>query len=354
MKPLFSIIIPTFNLEKYITECLQSIESQTISKEKFELILVDDCSKDSTCARIQDYLKNSTLKIQLHQLAVNQGPGVARNKGVDLAKGIFLLFIDGDDCLAKNCLKELEAVISKSTDNIDAIAYNWSYLESREPNTNSSPNTTPTGQRKDLDSALLPPIDRVKQYLRMGMDGSVIYTAVRKTIFKNNDILFYPGFHEDIDVIYKVYWNCRVIKGTEETLYLKRDRIGSIVRTLSEVHIKGYYRAWNEIGNYTKSNISQVQWDAYLNYFLSGLTGATAIIILRIFHSFPNDKDARGKLYEFAYESHLHFYHCLIQSRKLPKETYYDRITEKFLEIYKTDKNSLEKRELLDAFIECN
>ena len=163
MDPLFSIIVPTFNLEPYINDCLESLESQTISKESFELIIVDDCSIDATCRKVTDFLKNSTIKSQFHQLPNNQGPGAARNLGVNFAKGVFVIFVDGDDCLLSNCLEEIEKEIILSAHDIDAIAYNWTYLQTGE----TDPNPTLklqhlNGQRRDLNLALLPTLDRVK------------------------------------------------------------------------------------------------------------------------------------------------------------------------------------------------
>ena len=352
MKPIFSIIVPTYNLEPYIIDCLKSIECQTINKKSFELIIIDDRSTDTTCSKINDFLKDSTIKNQFHHLPKNQGPGAARNVGVNLAKGAFLIFVDGDDCLSNNCLEEIEKTINECPDDVDAIAYNWSYLENKESGSNPNLITQPRNkQRKDLNLALLPTLDRVKSYLGMNMDGSVIYTAVRKSIFLNNYIAFLPGLHEDIDVIFKVYLNCKVIKGVDKALYFKRDRAGSIVRTMSEAHITGYYRAWNEIGSFTKEKVSTTQWDTYLSCFLSGITGAVAIVILKIFHSYPDDKRLRERLYEFAYESYLQFYHGFVKSRELPQKTNYDRISGKFLSVYKTNQSLIGKRELLDAYI---
>lgn len=352
MKPLFSIIVPTFNLEPYITDCLESVESQTISKESFELIIVDDCSSDSTSTKITDFLKNSAIKSQFHQLSNNQGPGAARNIGINFSKGVFLLFLDGDDSLSENCLEEIEQVINEGPHDTDAIAYDWTYLETRESHTYRTQNVQHlNGQRRDLNLALLPTLDRVKSYLGMGMDGSVIYTAVRKSILLNNHILFLSGLHEDIDVIFKIYWNCNVIKGVKKPLYLKRDRAGSIIRTLSKAHITGYHRAWNEIGNFTKEKVSSPQWDAYRSYFFSGITGAIAIVILKIFSSFSGDKHTRQKMYEFAYKCYLQFYHCFVKGRDLPQKTNYDQIAVKFLEVYKTNQSLVRKRESLDAYI---
>jgi poly(ribitol-phosphate) beta-N-acetylglucosaminyltransferase len=354
MEPIFSIIIPTFNIEHYIVECLQSIEAQTLSREKFELIVVDDCSSDDTCVKVNNLLKNSTLKSQFRRHSENKGPGIPRNTGLDLAKGDFLLFVDGDDCLPSNCLEELEKIVNEAPKSMDAISYNWDYLSnnslcgerSSDKGLVAQRRGKPlVGQRRDLDLALLPQIERVKLFLGMGMDGSVIYTAIKKSIFRENDIFFYPGFHEDIDVIYKVYWHCRVIKGIQKPLYYKRDREGSIVRTISKKHIEGYHRSWNEIGSFTKLNVLPGKWDAYLGCFVSGITGAVAIIILNILNSFHEDKVARAKLYEYAYECYLKYFECFVRDSVLPEKTYYDCVAREFLSVYANNHKSCEDKE---------
>jgi poly(ribitol-phosphate) beta-N-acetylglucosaminyltransferase len=354
VEPIFSIIIPTYNLEHFIVDCLQSIEAQTINREKFELIVVDDCSSDDTCIKVNELLKNSSLKSQFRRHSTNKGPGIPRNTGIDLARGVFLLFVDGDDFLPANCLEELEQIVNEAPHDMDAIAYNWDFLK-----TSSSCDESPSdkglvgqrrdkpsvGQRRDLDLALLPQIERVKLFLGMGMDGSVIYTAIRRSVFKENNIFFYPGLHEDIDVIYKIYWHCRVIKGTQLPLYYKRDREGSIVTTISKAHIEGYHRSWNEIGNFTKLKVSQDQWGACLSYFISGITGAVAIIILKIFNSFPEDKITRKKLYEYAYECYLKYYQYFVRDEDLPQKTYYDSVAGEFLSFYADKQMSFEDKE---------
>jgi poly(ribitol-phosphate) beta-N-acetylglucosaminyltransferase len=352
--PVFSIIIPTFNIEHCIVECLQSIEAQTLSREKFELIVVDDCSSDNTCAKVNGLLKNSTLKSRFRRHSANKGPGIPRNTGVDLARGDFLLFVDGDDCLHINCLEELEKIVNEAPKHMDAIAYNWDYLSTNSfcGKRSSDKKLVPqrrakplAGQRRDLDLALLPQIERVKLFLRMEMDGSVIYTAIKRSVFKENNILFCPGLHEDIDVIYKVYWHCRLIKGSQKQLYYKRDRVGSIVRTISKAHIEGYHRSWNEIGGFTKLNVSPDKWDAYLSCFVSGITGAVAIIILKIFNSFPEDRAARAKLYEYAYECYLEYYDYFVRDLVLPKKTYYDCVAGELLSVYADNNKSFPDKE---------
>lgn len=94
MSNLVSIITPTFNSAKYITETIQSVLNQT--HENWEMILVDDCSSDNTVDLIKEFITNDN-RIQLHQLDSNSGPAVARNKGIENVKGKYMTFLDADD-----------------------------------------------------------------------------------------------------------------------------------------------------------------------------------------------------------------------------------------------------------------
>jgi teichuronic acid biosynthesis glycosyltransferase TuaG len=94
MQPLVSIITPSFNSEKYISETIQSVQNQT--HQNWEMIILDDCSQDSTVAIIEGFIENDP-RIQLHKLATNSGPAKARNKAIEQVKGSFMTFLDADD-----------------------------------------------------------------------------------------------------------------------------------------------------------------------------------------------------------------------------------------------------------------
>ena len=94
MSNLVSIITPTFNSEKYISETIQSVQNQT--HQNWEMILVDDYSSDETVAVIKDFIEKDK-RIQLHQLQSNSGPAVARNKGIENVSGKYMTFLDADD-----------------------------------------------------------------------------------------------------------------------------------------------------------------------------------------------------------------------------------------------------------------
>ncbi|NGY36679.1 glycosyltransferase family 2 protein [Flavobacterium sp. XN-5] len=91
---LVSIIIPCFNSEKFISETIQSVQNQ--SYQNWEIIAVDDCSSDATVAIILEMIEKDD-RIQLFQFEKNSGTGVARNKGLAIAKGRYISFLDADD-----------------------------------------------------------------------------------------------------------------------------------------------------------------------------------------------------------------------------------------------------------------
>ncbi|MFI0490942.1 glycosyltransferase family 2 protein [Flavobacterium sp.] len=92
--PLVSIITPTFNSEKFITQTIKSIQDQTYIN--WEMIIVDDCSSDKTVSIIADFVKLDS-RIQLFQLEKNSGTGIARNYALTKTKGRYISFLDSDD-----------------------------------------------------------------------------------------------------------------------------------------------------------------------------------------------------------------------------------------------------------------
>lgn len=101
----FSIIIPNYNKEKYIAECLESVFNQTLSKTKYEVILVDDGSTDNSLEIIKKY------PVKLLQTN-RKCSGGARNLGIENANGKYILFLDSDDYLtSNNVLEKLDKIV---------------------------------------------------------------------------------------------------------------------------------------------------------------------------------------------------------------------------------------------------
>jgi teichuronic acid biosynthesis glycosyltransferase TuaG len=92
--PLVSIITPSFNSDKFISETIQSVQNQT--HQNWEMIIVDDCSTDRTASIIEQFVKNDN-RIRFFQLKKNSGAGIARELALTKAKGDYISFLDADD-----------------------------------------------------------------------------------------------------------------------------------------------------------------------------------------------------------------------------------------------------------------
>ena len=117
MNPQFSIIVPVYNTEKYLDRCVKSLLSQTLSN--IEVILVDDGSSDGSGRICDDFAAGDTRVRVIHKK--NEGQGIARNAGLDLAFGEYVLFIDSDDYIEKEMIEKLyKAIVKTSIKNIIA------------------------------------------------------------------------------------------------------------------------------------------------------------------------------------------------------------------------------------------
>ena len=120
-----SVIIPVYNTEKYLKKCLDSIINQTL--KSLEIICIDDCSTDNSLNILKEYqLKDNRIKII--EQKENKGQGVARNLGLNIAEGEYIMFLDPDDWLELNALEILYKKLKET--NADIIHFN--YIEENE------------------------------------------------------------------------------------------------------------------------------------------------------------------------------------------------------------------------------
>lgn len=104
---LFSIIIPAYNAQATINRCLDSVYSQFVSEDEFEVIIIDDCSNDCTVDIVRTYQQvhdNLVLLVQPR----NRRQGAARNRGIEVAKGEYIVFLDSDDEIESGILSAID------------------------------------------------------------------------------------------------------------------------------------------------------------------------------------------------------------------------------------------------------
>ncbi len=120
-----SFILPCYNVAPYVGRCIDSIEHQDIPQEEYEVICVDDCSKDNTVEAIKEYQKQyPNIRLICH--SENKTAGGARNTGMDAAKGEYIWFVDPDDAIAENILGTLWQQITEKQ--VDILFFNYNYI----------------------------------------------------------------------------------------------------------------------------------------------------------------------------------------------------------------------------------
>jgi len=123
-----SIIIPIYNVEKYLSKCLDSVFSQDIPLTDYEVICVNDCSPDLSREIVLEYQKQYENLILIDH-KVNSKQGAARNTGLKIAKGKYVWFVDSDDYIETNCLGRLMSVAEK--DDLEVLHFNVQQFDER-------------------------------------------------------------------------------------------------------------------------------------------------------------------------------------------------------------------------------
>lgn len=110
-----SFIIPSYNASSYIQNCLDSIYDLKMQETDFEVVVIDDCSTDNTAEIVRRYSDNHSNMVQLQQPG-NRRQGAARNRGIAVAKGEYIAFVDSDDMTGEGVLSALEIALRLNLD----------------------------------------------------------------------------------------------------------------------------------------------------------------------------------------------------------------------------------------------
>ncbi len=110
---LLSFVVPSYNVEQFVEECLSSCIAQNISKDDYEIIVINDGSKDNTLSVVNQFIAtHQTTNIEVYSQE-NSGLSATRNRGVSLAKGDYVWFVDSDDWVKENVLTDISALIER-------------------------------------------------------------------------------------------------------------------------------------------------------------------------------------------------------------------------------------------------
>ena len=207
---MISVVIPVYNVEAYLQRCVDSVLEQTC--RDFEIILVDDESTDSSGA-ICDQYAAADSRVRVEHKA-NGGPSVARNAGIDMAAGEYIIFMDSDDALEPDALEKL---IALSSPDVDIVV--GGYKKAFEDRTEAY---TCTG--------LIPGrVYTAEEYLRTArLDVVVCGNLYRREYLRGNNIYFQTGiFYEDAEIFSRLYTRAKGIATTGGSHYIYYIRQGS-------------------------------------------------------------------------------------------------------------------------------
>lgn len=219
--PRFSIIIPVYNVEPYLRECLDSVLQQ--SHDDWEAICVDDGSTDGSAAILAEYAAlDGRFRVVTQP---NGGLSAARNTGLDNATGDYILFLDSDDWFETNALECIHSQLRPPTSDLrplDLLCFGgWRGAEEERP----TPATYPTGWDYYNHCALAHhPFPFV----------CVVLRCYRRQMLEENDLCFREGIlHEDNHFTPRVCLKAKEVKVISAPLYHYRQRPGSIMATRS-------------------------------------------------------------------------------------------------------------------------
>lgn len=218
----FSIIVPVYNVEKYISKCLKSIKNQTY--DDYEVVIVNDGSEDNSQNIINEFVQeDSRFKSYIKQ---NGGLSDARNYGVTKVTGDYILFLDSDDYIEKELLNKLNEVIENNND-VDLIKYGCQSVDDKGNIIHKYIGKKYNGNKK---------IESIKSIVTDEMIESACIYAYKKEFFIKNKFKYTTGkYHEDFGLTpYIILLANRIISIEYIGLnYVQRD--GSIINSYDEI-----------------------------------------------------------------------------------------------------------------------
>lgn len=291
---LLSIIIPIYNIEKYIEKCVSScLQSSQVS---YEIILVNDGTKDGSMDVIRHMSNLPNISIINQE---NQGLSVARNTGLSKAKGKYIWFVDGDDWIEPNSIQLLAAKLNNDTPDVLAFDVNIHKTNLK---------------MKTVSGVVAGEAYRGFDFMRLTPIYSVWRFWYNRDFLLQNDILFKPGiFHEDGD------FNTRVLAHAIKIIYYPilgyhyiADREGSIMNMVSLkrictgfdfIEIFNQFILDNQFSKKDRALIAIDRWRALDRYFFHLYDRLSA-----------NDRSLFKKI---MYKKRKSICHCLYLTNKI-------------------------------------
>ncbi|MBO6241733.1 MAG: glycosyltransferase family 2 protein [Butyrivibrio sp.] len=289
-----SIIIPCFNVEKYIDRCLDSVISQTFPLSDIEIICVDDHSEDSTYEKLLVWEKTYPDNFILVRLEINSGQSTARNIGLSYASGDYVAFLDSDDWIEENYIESMyEKAAQEGSDIVQTefIRDDGNICLNALSGSSSSSVNSETFDLSDVNT-------RKKVILDKKISSNAPFKLIKRSLLTENNIFFYDGLkYEDISF------------GLLLSLYSKK---------LTLLHQKSYHYFINPNSTVLKKNQT---------YHIDIITGWSILWADLSARGFMEEYKEELEI-EFVYSCILIFWKCTILRFDTPPYSYYRLLCE--------------------------
>lgn len=253
---ILSIIIPVYNVENFVEKCLRSCEKQDISSNEYEIIVVNDGSKDNSL-KIVEYVSRDYNNIKIISQS-NGGLSVARNTGLKEAKGEYVWFVDSDDWLEENCLNHL-CFLCK---NVDVLHVGHNKVD---------------GDKVISNKAII--TNASNPLLNRNFPHCVPFYIMRRELLISNKLQFMAGvFHEDMEFTPRMLYYAKSIMSTDLCVYNYLHRTSSIMSTINPKRAFDLIIVMNSLYKFEKSIIDRTYEHIYVNLISLGINNALYII----------------------------------------------------------------------------
>lgn len=214
-----SLIIPIYNVEQYVERCILSCSNQNIDISEYEIIVIDDGSPDNSIDIVERLArKNINIKIFSQK---NQGLSQARNKGLEIAKGEYVWFIDSDDWIEENCILELYNICHEFNLDVllfDAIDFDGNIFKIRNTITQNVCDVIEGKQYLNSNNIIFP----------------VCFKVFKREFLIENSIYFLKNiFHEDNEFTPRMFYFANRVMCIDKPLYYVFHNPNSITRSVN-------------------------------------------------------------------------------------------------------------------------
>lgn len=256
MDELISVIVPIYNVEKYLEKCVKSIQEQTY--KNIEIILVDDGSPDNCGELCEKYARKDPRIKVIHK--ENGGLSDARNKGIDNATGKYIVFVDSDDYIEINYIELLYKAIRENKAEISQcgiykVDCNYNIIEK------ISYNETSSKSGKQMISETY----KNKEHL---LENIVVWNKMYKKELFDKIKFPFGKIHEDEFTTYKIFYQGEKIAVIPECLYNYRQTNSSITGKKYNLKRLNLLEALEERMEFFKKNNEKKLYDLTLKYYL--------------------------------------------------------------------------------------